>query len=44
MIHGTLKSGNFTAGVGRQYIREMGEKEMGVVTVTSHLFIKAVCA
>jgi len=44
MIHGTLKSGHFTAGVGRQYIREMGKKEKGVVTVTSHLFIKTVGA
>lgn len=35
---GHRKSGNFTAGVGRQYIGEIGKTENGVVTVTSHLY------
>jgi len=35
---GHRKSGNFTAGVGRQYIGEIGKTENGVVAVTSHLY------
>jgi hypothetical protein len=44
MIHDTLKSGKFTAGLGRQFIREMGKKENVVVTVTSLLLIEPVHA
>lgn len=32
------KSGNFTAGEGRQYIGEIGKTENGIVAVTSHLY------
>ncbi len=35
---GHRKSGNFTEGVGRQYIGEIGKTDNGVVTVTSHLY------
>ncbi|MEQ8754090.1 MAG: IS701 family transposase [Coleofasciculus sp. G1-WW12-02] len=35
---GHRKSGNFTAGVGRQYIGEIGKTDNGVVTVTTHLY------
>ena len=35
---GHRKSGNFTAGVGRQYIGEIGKTDNGVVTVTTHLW------
>ena len=35
---GHRKSGNFTAGVGRQYIGEIGKTEQGIVAVTSHLY------
>jgi len=35
---GHRKSGNFTAGVGRQYIGEIGKTENGVVVVTTHLY------
>jgi SRSO17 transposase len=35
---GHRKSGNFTAGVGRQYIGEIGKTDKGVVTVTTHLY------
>jgi len=35
---GHRKSGNFTAGVGRQYIGEMGKTDNGVVVVTTHLY------
>jgi len=31
-------SGNFTDGVGRQYIGEIGKTENGIVTVTTHLY------
>lgn len=34
---GHRKSGNFTAGVGRQYIGEIDKIENGNVVVTSHL-------
>ncbi len=35
---GHRKSGNFTAGVGRQYIGQIGKTDNGVVVVTSHLY------
>ena len=35
---GHRKSGNFTAGVGRQYIGEIGKIEQGIVVVTTHLY------
>ncbi|WP_439637747.1 IS701 family transposase [Gloeomargarita lithophora] len=35
---GHRKSGNFTEGVGRQYIGEIGKIEQGIVVVTSHLY------
>ena len=35
---GHRKSGNFTAGVGRQYIGEIGKTDNGNVIVTSHLY------
>ena len=35
---GHIKSGNFTDGVGRQYIGEIGKTDNGVVTVTTHLY------
>jgi SRSO17 transposase len=35
---GHRKSGNFTAGVGRQYIGEMGKTDNGNVVVTTHLY------
>jgi hypothetical protein len=35
---GHRKSGNFTAGVGRQYIGEIGKTENGIVVVTTHLY------
>ncbi len=31
------KSGNFTSGVGRQYIGEIGKTDNGIVVVTTHL-------
>ena len=34
---GHRKSGNFTEGVGRQYIGEIGKTDNGVVIVTTHL-------
>jgi len=34
---GHRKSGNFTSGVGRQYIGEIGKTENGNVVVTTHL-------
>jgi len=34
---GHRKSGNFTAGVGRQYIGEIGKTDNGIVVVTTHL-------
>ena len=34
---GHRKSGNFTEGVGRQYIGEIGKTENGIVVVTTHL-------
>jgi SRSO17 transposase len=38
MIGGHRKSGNETAGVGRQYIGEIGKTDNGVVLVTTHLY------
>lgn len=35
---GHRKSGNFTAGVGRQYIGEIGKTDNGIVVVTTHLY------
>ena len=35
---GHRKSGNFTAGVGRQYIGEIGKIDNGNVVVTTHLY------
>ena len=32
------KSGNLTAGVGRQYIGEIGKTYNGIVVVTTHLY------
>lgn len=38
MIQGNRKSGNFTSGVGRQYIGEIGKTDNGIVVVTTHLY------
>lgn len=35
---GHRKSGNFTDGVGRQYIGEIGKTDNGIVLVTTHIF------
>lgn len=35
---GHRKSGNFTEGVGRQYLGEIGKTDNGVVVVTTHLY------
>lgn len=35
---GHRKSGNFTNGVGRQYIGEIGKIDNGIVVVTTHLY------
>ena len=35
---GHRKSGNFTSGVGRQYIGEIGKTDNGIVIVTTHLY------
>ena len=35
---GHRKSGNFTSGVGRQYIGEIGKTDNGLVVVTTHLY------
>jgi len=35
---GHRKSGNFTVGVGRQYIGEIGKTDKGIVMVTTHLY------
>jgi len=35
---GQRKSGNFTAGVVRQYIGQIGQIDNGVVVVTTHLY------
>lgn len=35
---GHRKSGNFTSGVGRQYIGEIGKTDKGIVAVTPHLY------
>ncbi len=35
---GHRKSGNFTTGVGRQYIGEIGKTDNGNVVVTTHLY------
>ena len=34
---GHRKSGNFTTGVGRQYIGEIGKTDNGIVVVLAHL-------
>ena len=34
---GHRKSGNFKAGVGRQYIGEIGKTDNGIVVVTTRL-------
>ena len=38
MIQGKRKSGNFTDGVVRQYIGEIGKTDNGIVVVTTHLY------
>lgn len=35
---GHRKSGNFTEGVGRQYLGEIGKTDNGIVIVTTHLY------
>ena len=35
---GYRKSGNFTSGIGRQYIGEIGKTDNGIVVVTTHLY------
>lgn len=35
---GHRKSGNFTDGVGRQYIGEIGKTDNRIVVVTTHLY------
>jgi hypothetical protein len=35
---GHRKSGNFTEGIGRQYIGEIGKTDKGIVVVTTHLY------
>ena len=35
---GHRKSGNFTSGVGREYIGEIGKTDKGIVVVTTHLY------
>ena len=35
---GTVRGGNFTQGVGRQYLGEIGKTDNGLVTVTTHLY------
>jgi SRSO17 transposase len=35
---GHRKSGNFTSGVGRHYIGQIGKTDNGIVVVTSHLY------
>jgi SRSO17 transposase len=35
---GHRKSGNFTSGVGRHYIGEIGKTDNGIVVVTTHLY------
>jgi SRSO17 transposase len=35
---GHRKSGNFTSGIGRQYIGEIGKTDNGIVVVTTHLY------
>jgi len=35
---GHRKSGNFTSGVGRQYLGEIGKTDNGIVAVTTHLY------
>ena len=35
---GHRKSGNFTSGVDRQYIGEIGKTVMVIVTVTTHYY------
>ncbi len=32
------RSGNLTAGVGREYIGEIGKTDNGIVVVTTHLY------
>lgn len=38
MPYGHRKSGNFTGGVGRQYLGEIGKTDKVVVIVTTHLY------
>lgn len=38
MTCGHRKSGNFTDGVGRQYIGQIGKTDNGIVVVTTHLY------
>ncbi len=38
MIQDIEKADNFTAGVGRQYIGEIGKLDNGIVAVTTHLY------
>ncbi len=38
MTGGHRKSGNFTSGVGRQYIEEIGKIDNGIVALTTHLY------
>ncbi len=40
---GHRNSGNFTAGVGRQYIGEIGKTDNGNVIVTTHLYDGKLC-
>ena len=35
---GHRRSGNLTAGVGRQYMGEIGKTDNGIITVTAHLY------
>ncbi len=35
---GHRKSGNFTAGIGQQYIGEIDKTDNGIVVVTTHLY------
>jgi SRSO17 transposase len=37
---GHRKSGNFTGGVGRQYIGEIGKTDNGIVVATTHLYVR----
>ena len=41
---GHRKSGNFTAGVGRQYIGKIGKTDNGNIVVTTHLYGRKITA